>query len=94
MRLQKCTTKRVHRRTGGSAISCVTVPGGATVTDTSLAASSGVYSGVDYIEAIRTANIALYNKDIPEDTPRYAAVSVEVFDAIKYAKDSTNNYLS
>lgn len=68
-------------------------PGGTTVTDTSLAASGGVYSGVDYIEAIRTANIALFNKDIPEDTPRYAAVSVEVFDAIKYAKDATNNYL-
>ena len=68
-------------------------PGGTTVTDTDLAASGGVFSGVAYIEAIRTANIALFNKDIPEDMPRYAAVSVEVFDAIKYAKDATNNYL-
>jgi hypothetical protein len=68
-------------------------PGGTVTTDTGLAASGGVYSGVDYIEAIRTANIALFNKDVPEDMPRYAAVSVEVFDAIKYAKDATNNYL-
>lgn len=68
-------------------------PGGTVTTDTGLAASGGVFSGVDYIEAIRTANIALFNKDVPEDMPRYAAVSVEVFDAIKYAKDATNNYL-
>ena len=68
-------------------------PGGSVVTDTGLAASAGVYSGVDYIEAIRTANIALFNKDVPDEMPRYAAVSVEVFDAIKYAKDATNNYL-
>ena len=32
-------------------------------------------------------------KTSPKDAPRYAAVSVEVFDAIKYAKDATNNYL-
>ena len=68
-------------------------PGGTVTTDTGLAASGGVYSGIEYIEAIRTANIGLFNKDVPEDMPRYAAVSVEVFDAIKYAKDSSNNYL-
>ncbi len=68
-------------------------PGGTSTTDTGLAPSSGVYSGVDYIEAIRTANIGLFNNDVPEDMPRYAAVSVEVFDAIKYAKDSSNQYL-
>jgi len=68
-------------------------PGGTVTTDTGLAASGGVYSGIDYIEAIRTANIGLFNKDVPEDMPRYAAVSIEVFDAIKYAKDATNNYL-
>ena len=68
-------------------------PGGTVTTDTGLAASGGVYSGIEYIEAIRTANIGLFNKDVPEDMARYAAVSVEVFDAIKYAKDSSNNYL-
>ncbi len=68
-------------------------PGGSVVTDTGLAASGGVYSGIEYIEAIRTANIALFNKDVPEDMARYAAVTTEVFDAIKYAKDSSNNYL-
>ena len=68
-------------------------PGGTVVTDTALAASSGVYSGIAYIDRIRKANIALFNKDVPEDMPRYCAVSVEVFDSIKYAKDATNNYL-
>ena len=58
-------------------------PGGTVTTDTGLAASGGVYSGIEYIEAIRTANIGLFNKDVPEDMPRYAAVSVEVYDAIK-----------
>ena len=68
-------------------------PGGTVTTNTALAVSSGAYSGLAYINAIRTANIGMFNKDVPEDMPRYAAVSVEVFDAIKYAKDSSNNYL-
>jgi len=68
-------------------------PGGTVTTDTGLAASGGVYSGKDYIEAIRTANIAMFNKDVPEDMQRYAAVSAEVFDAIKYSVDANNNLL-
>ena len=68
-------------------------PGGTTVTNTALAASSGVFSGTAYIDQIRNANIALFNKDVPEDMQRYCAVSVEVYDAIKYAKDATNNFL-
>jgi hypothetical protein len=68
-------------------------PGGESITDASLAASAGVYSGIDWIDAIRDANIRLYNKDVPEDMPRYLAVTTEVFDAIKYAKDSNGQYL-
>ena len=41
-------------------------PGGTVTTDTGLAASGGVFSGIDYIEAIRTANIGLFNNDVPD----------------------------
>jgi hypothetical protein len=58
-----------------------------------LAATGGVYDGIDWIDAIRDANIRLFNKDVPEDMPRYLAVTTEVFDAIKYAKDSNGQYL-
>lgn len=69
-------------------------PGGESITDTGLAPSgAGVISGKDWIEAIRDANIRLFNKDVPEDMPRYLAVSTEAFDAIKYAQDSSNQYL-
>lgn len=68
-------------------------PGGESITDASLAATLGVYSGTDWIDAIRDANIRLYNKDVPEDMPRYLAVKAEVFDAIKFAKDADGNYI-
>lgn len=68
-------------------------PGGESIVDASLAASGGVYDGIDWIDAIRDANIRLFNKDVPEDMPRYLAVTTEVFDAIKYAKDSNGQYL-
>ena len=68
-------------------------PGGERVIDTSLAATGGVYNGKDWIDAIRDANIKLYNKDVPEDMPRYLAVKAEVFDAIKFAKDGDGNYM-
>ena len=68
-------------------------PGGESITDASLAATGGVYNGIDWIDAIRDANIRLFNKDVPEDMPRYLAVTTEVFDAIKYAKDANGQYL-
>lgn len=68
-------------------------PGGNNITDSTLAATAGVYSGTDWIDAIREANIKLFNQDVPEDMQRYLAVTTEVFDAIKYAKDSSGNYL-
>ncbi len=68
-------------------------PGGESIADASLAATNGVYSGIDWIDAIRDANIRLFNKDVPEDMPRFLAVTTEVFDAIKYAKDSNGQYL-
>jgi len=68
-------------------------PGGESIVDASLAATAGVYDGIDWIDAIRDANIRLFNKDVPEDMPRYLAVTTEVFDAIKYAKDANGQYL-
>lgn len=69
-------------------------PGGTRKADGALAADgNGKYSGIDWIDAIRSANLDLFNKDVPEDMPRYLAVKAEVFDAIKYAKDSTGQYL-
>tara|TARA_B100000212_G_scaffold81117_2_gene58114 strand:- start:1236 stop:2228 length:993 start_codon:yes stop_codon:yes gene_type:complete len=68
-------------------------PGGESITDASLAATNNVYSGIDWIDAIRDANIRLFNKDVPDDMPRFLAVTTEIFDAIKYAKDSNGQYL-
>lgn len=68
-------------------------PGGNVVTDASLTAS-GTIDGKAWIDAIRTANIAMFNKDVPEDMPRYMAVNANVFDAIKYAKDANGRYLA
>mgnify|MGYP003673925408 FL=1 len=68
-------------------------PGGTSTADAALAATNGVYNGIDWIDAIRESNIKLFNKDVPEDMPRYLAVKTEVFDAIKYAKDSNGQYL-
>ena len=69
-------------------------PGGSSIVDTGLAPNgSGVYNGKEWIEAIRNANIVLFNKDVPDDMPRYLAVTTEVFDAIKYAQDASNQYL-
>lgn len=67
-------------------------PGGESIADASLT-NSGTISGIDWIDAIRDANLRLFNKDVPEDMPRYLAVGAEVFDAIKYAKDSNGQYL-
>jgi len=67
-------------------------PGGTAVTDANLA-NDATPSGIAWIDAIREANIALFNADVPEDMPRYCAVPVEIFDAIKYAVDSNGQYL-
>jgi len=68
-------------------------PGGNAITDAALT-NSGTIDGKAWIDAIRTANIALFNKDVPEDMPRYMAVNAAVFDAIKYAKDANGRYLA
>lgn len=67
-------------------------PGGESIVN-ALCKNSGVISGIAWLDAIRDANMKLFNKDVPEDMPRYLAVNAETFDAIKYAKDSNGQYL-
>lgn len=69
-------------------------PAGNTITDSALVNSSiASTTGKAWIDHIREANIALYNKNVPEDMPRYLVVNADVFDAIKYAVDSSHGYL-
>lgn len=69
-------------------------PAGNTITDAALVNSSiASTTGKAWIDHIREANIALYNKNVPEDMPRYLVVNADVFDAIKYAVDSSHGYL-
>lgn len=93
--LAKVFDKNVFRQIilAGRTAAASPFPGGESITDTGLAASGGVYNGKEWIDAIRDANKRLFNKDVPEDMPRYLAVSYEVFDAIKYAVDANNNLL-
>lgn len=67
-------------------------PGGTVITDAALV-NTGAIDGADWIDAIKAANRALFNKDVPDTEPRYMAVNWDVFDAIKYAKDSNGHYL-
>ena len=68
-------------------------PGGNVVTDAALT-NSGSIDGKAWIDGIRTAMIAQFNKDVPEELPAYMIVNANVFDAIKYAKDSNGRYLA
>lgn len=67
-------------------------PGGNVITDAALV-NTGTIDGADWIDAIKAANRALFNKDVPESQPRYMGVNWDVFDAIKYAKDAAGRYL-
>ena len=69
-------------------------PAGNVITDAALVNSSiAATTGKSWIDHIREANIALFNKNVPDDMPRYLAVNADVFDAIKYAVDSTHGYM-
>jgi len=67
-------------------------PGGSVITDAALV-NTGTINGVDWIDGIRAANKALFEKDVPDEQPRYLAVNWDVFEAIKWAKDASGNYL-
>lgn len=70
-------------------------PGGTRIVDANLAADgvTGKYDGLAWIEAIRAANKALHEKDVPETLERFMAVKWDVFEAIKYAQDSAGRYI-
>lgn len=67
-------------------------PGGTAITDAALV-NTGTIDGKAWIDAIRAANEALFNLDVPEDMPRYLAVNKRTFNGIKYAKDANGQYL-
>lgn len=67
-------------------------PGGTVITDAALI-NTGAIDGKDWIDGIKAANRALFNKDVPDSQPRYMGVNWDVFDAIKYAQDSNGRYL-
>lgn len=68
-------------------------PGGTVISDAALVAT-GAIDGKAWIDAIIKANEALFEKEVPEDRPRYMLVNKKVFNAIKFAKDTTGNYLA
>ncbi len=67
-------------------------PGGNVITDATLV-NTGTIDGVDWIDGIKAANKALFNKDVPDSQPRFMVVNWDVFDAIKYAKDANGNFI-
>lgn len=67
-------------------------PGGSKIVDAALV-NTGTIDGKDWIDAIRSANRALFEKDVPESEPRYMVVNWDVFDAIKYAKDANGQFI-
>lgn len=67
-------------------------PGGTVITDAALV-NTGVIDGNAWIASIKAANKAMFNKDVPEDMPRYMVVNWDVFDAIKFAKDGNGRYI-
>lgn len=68
-------------------------PGGNLIRDANLFDSEGNADGAIWIEAIRAANKALFEKDVPDEQKRYMAVDWDIFEAIKYARDSNGQYL-
>lgn len=69
-------------------------PAGNVITDSALVNSSiAATTGKSWIDHIREANIALFNKNVPAEMPRYLAVNADVFDSIKYGVDSSHGFL-
>lgn len=66
-------------------------PAGNVIEDAALLNTAGV-DGNDWLDAIEAANEDLFEKDVPEDMPRYMLVNSKVFNAIKNARDSHGNY--
>lgn len=69
-------------------------PGGDVISDSGLAATNDVYDGQAYMDAIRKAKIAKQNKFLPKSAPWWMAVRPEIFDAIKYAKNSAGQFIN
>lgn len=68
-------------------------PGGDSVSGAGLL-TTGAVDGKVWIDAIREAKIKLYKKNIPANATFYLATTPEVVDAIKYAQNSSGQYLA
>lgn len=64
-----------------------TFPAGNIITDATLLASGNI-TGLNWINAIRNAKIAMFQKNVPEDSKFYMVVNPAVFDAIAWAQNS------
>jgi hypothetical protein len=67
-------------------------PAGNTITDAGLL-GAGAINGLNWINAIRNARIAMFQKNVPENAQFYMVVNPNVFDAIKWATNAGNQYV-
>lgn len=67
--------------------------GGTKIVDPLALNTAGVL-GLDWMNAIRKAKLALFAKNVPVGAPIFMTVNYIVFDAIKYAKDAAGNHLN
>jgi hypothetical protein len=68
-------------------------PGGASISSDTLASTSGVFNGANWIAALRDVQKNFFVKNVPQSAPKYVVVNWDIFDAIKYATDANGNYL-
>lgn len=66
-------------------------PGGKVIADDALKVSAA--DGYAWVNAIRQAVVALRKKNVPKNATLFASVPEEIFDALKYAKDTNGRYL-
>ncbi|KAF1049332.1 hypothetical protein [Xylophilus sp.] len=67
--------------------------GGTVITDAGLVNTSAA-DGVTWVDGIRAAKRALFAKNVPIGATIYGVVNYNVFDAIKYAKNTNGVYLN
>jgi hypothetical protein len=69
-------------------------PGGDRVLDASLLATGTDIDGLAWMDAIRKAKLLKAAKNLPATAPWYMTVSYPTFDAIKYAKNSSGQFVN
>ncbi|AOI40099.1 hypothetical protein WG70_11080 [Burkholderia oklahomensis EO147] len=69
-------------------------PGGDRIVDSSLLSTGTAIDGLAWMDAIRKAKLVKQKKNLPAAAPWYMVVTPEVFDAIKYAKNSAGQFVN